>query len=50
MKIYNCLILDGIFSRGGARKNRNMVKQNRRDMAGVGEVEGNSKIKTRLEL
>ena len=43
-------VFDGIFSKGGARKNRNMAKQNRRDMAGVGEVEGNSIIKKRLEL
>ena len=43
-------VFDGIFSKGGARKNRNMAKQIGRDMAGVGEVGGNSKIKTRLEL
>ena len=39
-------VFDGIFSKGGARKNRNMAKQNRREMAGAGE--GNSE--TRLEL
>ena len=43
-------VFDGIFSKGGERKNRNMTKQIGRDMAGVGEVEGNSKIKTRLEF
>ena len=43
-------VFDGIFSKGGARKNHNMAKQIGRDMAGVGEVEGNSKIETRLEL
>ena len=35
-------VFDGIFSKGGARKNRNMAKQIGKDMAGVGEVEWNS--------
>ena len=43
-------VFDGNFSKGGARKNRNMAKQNRSDMVGVGELKGNSKTKTRLEL
>ena len=34
----------------GHEKNRNMAKRIRREMAGVGEAEGNSKVKTRLEL
>ena len=39
-------VFDGIFSKGGTRKSRNMAKQNRRDMAGLGEVEGNLKVKS----
>ena len=41
-------VFAGIFIKGGARKHRNMAKQIGRDMAGVGEAEGNSKIKTGL--
>ena len=46
----NLQVFGGIFSKGGARKNRSTTKRIRRDIAAVGEVEGNSKIKTRLEL
>ena len=43
MENYKYLI-SGIFSKGGARKNHNMANRVRRDMAGVGEAEGNFKV------
>jgi len=43
-------VFDGIFSKGGARKNRNVAKRIRRGMAGVGEAEEKYKVRTRLEL
>ena len=48
MKNYKYLVVSS--AKVGNKKKRNMAKQNRRVMTGVWEVEGNSKIKTRLEL